>query len=200
MTDITTPPLAAPARPRARAPSQPAQRGVVLIITMVLLVVMSLLGIATLRNAGSTESAAGNVRTTELAAEAADIALRHCESSVVKLLGGAAYTTTFVAANMLPPSDPQKWHDMSLLTGWDSTATATYILPLSLVNPASMDFAVYKRAPECQVERLPAVTTGTSTFYVITARGFGPEVAIADVDRSPPAGSEVWLQAHIEIK
>ena len=204
MTDMTRRPLPAPALAPPKTPSQHAQSGVVLIITMVLLVVMSLLGIATLRNAGSTESAAGNVRTTELAAEAADMALRHCESSVVTLMGGAAYTTTFVAANILPPSEPPKWHDMTRQTGWDSTATATaaytYILPLSLVNAASMDFAVYKRAPECQVQTLPAVTTGTSTFYVITARGFGPEVAKADTDRSPPAGSEVWLQAHIELK
>lgn len=200
MTDRTRRPLPAPALAPLATPSQHAQSGVVLIITMILLVVMSLLGIATLRNASSTESAAGNVRTTELATEAADMALRHCESSVVTLMGGAAYPTTFVAANILPPSEPPKWHDMTVQTGWDSTATAAYILPLSLVNPASMDFAVYKRAPECQVQMLPAVTTGTSTFYVITARGFGPEVAAADAARSRPVGSEIWLQSHIELK
>lgn len=200
MTDMTMPRFLTPVLVHPATPSQHDQRGVVLIITMVLLVVMSLLGIATLRSAASTESAAGNVRTTELATEAADIALRHCESSVIKLMGGAPYTTTFVAANILAPSEPQKWHDMSQGTGWDSTSTATYILPLSLVNPASMEFAVYKRAPECQVEMLPAVTTKKVMFFVITARGFGPEVAAAALDRSPPTGSEVWLQSHIEIQ
>lgn len=176
------------------------QKGVVLIISLIVLVVISLLAVTSLRNAGSSESVAGNARTTELATQAADIALRYCESSVLNVMGGpAAYATTFVAANILEGSEPPKWQDMSRQTGWDSVSTAPFVLPLSSVNQAGMTFDIYKRPPECMVEKIPAVTTGTSTFYVITARGFGPEVAPADASRSRPVGSEVWLQSRIEI-
>lgn len=176
------------------------QKGVVLIISLILLVVISLLAVTSLHNAGSSESVAGNARTTELATQAADIALRYCESSILKVMGSStAYTTTFVAANILEESEPPKWHDMSRQTGWDSTSTAPFVLPLSSVNQAGMTYDIYKRPPECMVEKMPAVTTGTSIFYVITARGFGPEVVPADAFRSRPVGSEVWLQSRIEI-
>lgn len=185
----------------ARAGWRQAQHGVVLIIAMVLLVVISLLGVTSLRNAGSTENVAGHVRTTELARQAADIALRHCESSVLAIERGAPdYITTFLASDILPPSEPLAWRDMSAETGWDSASTATYILPLDLVNDVGMAFRVYRRPPECRVEQLAAVTTTNATFYVITARGFGPEVAPADARRQAPDGSEVWLQSHIELR
>lgn len=176
------------------------QQGVVLVIALILLVLMSLLAVTSVRNAGSSESVAGNVRTTELATQAADIALRHCEASVLMLKGGTAYTTTFANVNILAAQDPPKWKDMSHETGWDSSASSAYPLLLASVNPPGMTYDTYQRPPECMVEKQAAVTTGTSTFYVVTARGFGPEVAKADAARSRPAGTEVWLQSHIEIQ
>ena len=189
-----------------RSPAWPAvlpgrQQGVVLIIALVLLVVMSLLAITALRNTSSNESLAGNVRTTELATQAADIALRHCEASALKLRGGASpYVTNFSASNLLPASSPPRWQDMTSQTGWDSALTAAYVLPLALVNQTNMPLITYQRPPECMVEPVPGVTLGTATFYVITARGFGPEVEKADAARSRPVGSEVGLQSHIAIE
>lgn len=186
---------------RIRLP--PSQHGVVLIISLILLVVISLLAVTSMRNAGSSESVATHVRTTELATEAAEIALRHCESSVLKLMGGEApYTTTLADINILTmPATTPKWQVMSI---WDSTSTATFVLPLDLVNQAGM-VKTYNRPPECMVERQPVLLEGsnvvnTTSSFVITARGFGPEVAPADSVRSRPQGSEAWLQSHIEIK
>ena len=176
------------------------QHGVVLVIALILLVLMSLLAVTSVKNAGSSESIAGNVRTTELATQAADIALRHCEASVLMLKGGTAYTTTFANVNILEAHDPPKWKDMSSATGWDSNATSAFSLLLASVNPPGMTYDTYQRPPECMVEKQSAVITGTSTFYVVTARGFGPEVAKADAARSRPMGSEVWLQSHIAIQ
>lgn len=185
----------------ARAQSRQAQHGLVLIIAMVMLVVISLLGVTSLRNAGSTEGVAGHARTTEMARQAADIALRHCESSVLAVLGGAPhYTSTFTENDIFPLSNPPAWQDTSSGTGWDSTFAATYVLPLALVNDTGMAFGVYQRPPECRVEQLPAVNATKAMFYVITARGFGPEVAQADASRRPPDGSEVWLQSQLELQ
>lgn len=181
-----------------------AQRGVVLIIALILLVVISLLAVTSMRNATSSESVAGNVRTTELATQAAEIALRHCESSaikVVKVLGGdttsaeATYADQgLVQSEMLWATTSVAWQNT---TTWDGTSTATYVLPSSLVGGT----ATYKRPPECMVESMTGATpVATPASFVITARGFGPEVAAADSSRSRPVGSVVWLQSTIDIQ
>ena len=176
----------------------------VLIIALILLVVISLMAITSLRNAGSAESVAGNVRTTELATQAAEIALRHCESSAIQLATNTGssedtfYSTNFPISSIAPISSAL-WQSTAT---WDSSSsnTATYVL-------ATATFAVggtttYKRPPECMVELMSGgMPTGaasvTPSAFVITARGFGPEVA-AGTGR--PQGTEVWLQSTIEIQ
>jgi type IV pilus assembly protein PilX len=179
------------------------QHGVVLIIAMIMLIVISLLAITSMRNSASTEALAGNVRTTELATQAAEIALRHCESSVIELTTVAAggtttgYVTTMTAANILPSSTPASWQNTAT---WDSATTMTFVIPSAVMGGST----TYKRPPECMVETLPVMAAGSTVLnstssFVITARGFGPEVA-ADATRARPTGSEVWLQSHIELQ
>jgi type IV pilus assembly protein PilX len=173
-----------------------AQHGVVLVIALILLVLISLLAVTSLRNAGSSESVAGNVRTTELATQAADIALRYCESKALEM----------ATAGVTPDSTPDQWKTPAAWDApntkkpWDGTSTSAFVLPATFVNQAGMTYDTYKRPPECMVEKLPAVTTSASMFYLITARGFGPGVAAADATRSRPNGSEVWLQSSIELQ
>lgn len=180
------------------------QHGVVLIVALILLVVISLLAITSLRNAGSSESIAGNVRTTELATQAAEIALRHCEASAVQLATNAAasdaafYTTDFPISS-IAPVDSALWQSTAT---WDSSTanTATYILPTTTFVVGGT--TTYKRTPECMVELVSGgMPTGaasvTPSAFVITARGFGPEVAAGS---GRPQGSEVWLQSTIEIQ
>lgn len=177
--------------------SKSKQHGVVLIIALVLLVIISLLAVASVRNAGSNEAVAGNVRTVELATEAADIALRHCEASLLKIVGGTdPYTTTFTAANIADTGTPTQWQSMA---NWDANGSAVYVLPLSLLNQADM-LTTYKRPSECMVEKMPSASSGVSALYVVTVRGFGPEVTAADAFRTRPNGTEIWLQSRIEIQ
>lgn len=181
--------------PRCSASPQ-AQHGVVLVIALILLVLISLLAVSSLRNAGSSEMVAGNVRTTELANQAADIALRYCESKALEM----------ATAGVTPDSTPDQWKTSATWDSptttkpWDGTSTSAFVLPAELVNQAGMTYDTYKRPPECMVERLLAVTAGASVFYIVTARGFGPEVAAAGPARSRPTGSEVWLQSSIEVQ
>lgn len=180
------------------------QTGVVLIVALIMLVVISLLAVTSMRNAASSEALSGNVRTTELATQAADIALRHCEASVIEIatvangLTSTGYVTTVTASNILPTATTANWQNTGT---WDSTSTMTFVLPDSLVGGTS----TYKRPPECMIERLAQIPVGSTTAdvsksFVITARGFGPEVAAADAARSRPVGTEVWLQSHIELQ
>lgn len=199
-----------PERLQTRPPLARQQSGVVLIIALILLIVISLLAVTSLRNAGSSESVSSNVRTTELASQAAEIALRYCEAAAVEIASSTGpYTTTFPAANILPgvtPPAPANWQNV---TAWDaatSSSTMTFALALTLVNQSGMTMSTYRRAPECMIEQMPAVQTGSTTVtttssYVITARGFGPEVpAVASGSaRIRPVGSEVWMQSSIEL-
>ena len=181
--------------PRSCALPQ-AQHGVVLVIALILLVLISLLAVSSLRNAGSSEIVAGNVRTTELATQAADIALRYCESKAMEM------ATADVTPDSTPDQwkNPATWDSPSTTKPWDGTSTSAFVLPAELVNHPGMTYDTYKRPPECMVEKLPAITARASLFYIITARGFGPEVAAAGTARSRPTGSEVWLQSSIELQ
>ena len=113
------------ARLRHVAPSAHEQGGIVLVITMIMLIIFSLLATTTMRNASSSERISGNVRTTELATQAAEIALRHCESSATKVAkynGGdtttlqATYSTTFTSSKIAPVGT-NAWKTIS---NWDT--------------------------------------------------------------------------------
>ena len=186
------------------------QRGVVLVMALIMLVVISLLATLSMRNATSSESISGNVRTTELATQAAEIALRYCEDEVVKIKGGGVPPTGFVIQNF---SSPPLWsakNGSGGLTNWDGNTSSVaptgpvLVIPDSSINQAGAG-VTFKRPPECMVERMQmADTTTTVTVaktYVITARGFGPDVA-ADTGGTrprPQGGSEVWMQSTIEL-
>ena len=179
-----------------------------LIIVLIMLGILSMMAATNLHNAQSTESISGNSRTTELANQAADLALRHCEASVIKLMllsngdassDKAQYPTTLTDAHIRPITTPPGWQDVA--GKWDAPSNHVFVLPLSLVGNASL----YKRAPECMVESInrlaPSQTQpeGITSNFIITARGFGPEVATAGPQRMRPVGTEVWLQAQISL-
>lgn len=177
-----------------------SNRGVVLIVALILLVVISLLAVTSLRNAGSAESAAGNVRTTEMATQAAELALRYCETTLTSLISIPPSTATLIISTTGYPLWSAKDTTTNAMTNWDGTSTTANVLPIALVNETSMT-QTFQRPPECMVEAQPVwvgSTVNSSFSYVITARGFGPEVAAADAARTRPAGTEVWLQSTVQ--
>ena len=188
-----------------------AQAGVVLILALIMLVVISMLTAIGVRNATSSEGVNANVRQTQLASQSAETALRYCEEAVINLV--SLGTGTFFIAS--PPTAAtvtlSATHIHDLVSGtrtsmvadnWDSNASGNKILllPLSSVNHAGIT-TTFSRPPECMVERLsPATSINTySKNFIITARGFGPEVSAADASRNRPIGSEVWMQSSLEF-
>jgi Tfp pilus assembly protein PilX len=178
------------------------QTGAVLIIVLIMLALLSMTAATSMRNAQSTEAISGSTRNAELASQAAEIALWHCEESVKKRMAmehgfaeskAARYVTTLTYAHIAPferqPTDkPPAWQYAK--GNWDTPSQYVFVLPLDLLGMASL----YKRAPECLVESL---TETPKYHFIITARGFGPDVAATGTKGSRPLGTEVWLQTHI---
>jgi type IV pilus assembly protein PilX len=197
---------------RSRAFPRPTihrEGGVVLIIALVMLVVISLLATFSIRGALSSESVSGNVRTTQMASQAAEIALRYCEDKVVAYAKSGPPQNAGQLGGI--PLQPASSSPLGVSTTvWDTNRSGVvYVLPSSVVNGT----VTYKRMPECIAEQVATVSTagGTTTLsttatYLITARGFGPEVAGCDPTAFPPTagacsrpdGSEVWLQSTLE--
>ena len=208
------PPKKSNAAVNTRRTGKYAQRGVVLIIALVMLVVISLLATLSMRNATSSESISGNVRTTELATQAAEIALRYCEDAVAQMNG---WPGTLNPLPVIPVfSSTPLWsakNTSGVLTNWDgagsSAAPANPTGPVLVIPDTSINQVgagvTFKRPPECMVERMQMATTTTTvtttSTYVITARGFGPDVAAdtSGVRPRPKSGSEVWMQSTIEL-
>jgi type IV pilus assembly protein PilX len=181
----------------ARLQRRQGQQGVVLIVALIMLVIISILATVSVRNATSSEAVSGNVRTTQLATQAAEIALRYCEEGVEQI---SAPTPT-VALTPLAYQDPPRWKTMS---NWDGSSSVTANLVVMIPTTSLGGTSTFKRPPECMVEAMQVVNasgvlTTTSTFLV-TARGFGPEVPAADSTRSRPTGSEVWMQSTVELE
>lgn len=171
-----------------------SQQGVVLIMSLVMLVIVSLLAITTMKSALSSESVSGGVRLTQLAHQAAEMALRHCEDAVYNTMNGGAPLPSGLAIQDF--SAKPRWQGGG--TTWDQINPAIYALPLADVNNNG---APYQRPPECLVEHLAAEgTPAHNTVFVVTARGFGPEVAKAgDSSDRRPKGSEIFLQSTLEL-
>jgi type IV pilus assembly protein PilX len=159
-----------------------SEHGVVLVITLITLLLIALLAASGMRNASSAEQVLGSVRTTVLAREAAEAALRFCEESVENG-GGVPILNTGAT----------EWTNIE---AWDGADSAVFVLPAAVLNETELT-ETYRRMPECLVELIPA----TTLTYVITARGFGPEIqAVVAGESRRPDGTEVWLQSHIELE
>jgi type IV pilus assembly protein PilX len=133
--------------PRQRA----AQRGVTLIITLVMLVVVTLIVVSSLRSTTLNERMAGNSRDRQRAFQAAEAAVRSCLSQLdANTYSGVKLTPVASAA-----SAPQ-WEVDTNWTGTNSTAV-------------TVDAAAGLNAnPRCLVE-----TLGAFGSYRVTGRAVG---------------------------
>jgi len=167
-----------------------SQQGAVLIIVLIMLALLSMSAATSLHEAQSTESIAGSTRNTELASQAADIALRFCED-YVNQVEIKRCDIRITDPQIIPFANTPTWKTGA--AKWDAPNTQILVLPLSRLGNTPL----YKRAPECLME----FTKDEPSFceVVITARGFGPEVAPAGPQRVRPIGTEVWLQAQVSL-
>ena len=164
---------------RARRPAPAAQRGITLIIAMVMLVVIGFMSISIMRNATSSDQVANNNRLQAQANQSAQMALRFCEDQLVAGASGK------VPPNA-PPVAPAKplW---TVKTNWQAApAGVAYTLQKADVKGGDVNFPVVP--PQCISE----TSQQDSSVYTITARGFSN-----DYNAATNAGAVVWLQSTV---
>lgn len=187
-----------------------AERGVVLIIVMVMLVIIGLASAASMRNALSSDAVANSTRVQLQATEAAQIALRWCEQQVVA--GNVA-----VVPLQQPPaagaSAPTNWEDIG---AWNPGASRrAQAVPAAFIQSATNTSGTTQtlsgwRAPECMAEcrrldtaegAISAATsagcnnTGQHEAVIVTARGFSPDYAEDAATGRQLSGSAMWVQS-----
>lgn len=172
-------------RIHGRPPQRRSQRGVTLIIALVMLVAIGLASAAVMRGSLSADTVANNARVQTLANQAAQLALRFCETQV------ETPQNQRVAGFVIQPvTAPHLW---TVFANWEGGGAKALNVPASVIASTNSSFTPNK-LPQCIAESSNDVA-GVPTI-IVTARGFSPDYAQAD-DGRQTAGSVVWLQSTL---
>lgn len=173
-----------------------SQRGAVLITSLVLLLILTLLGIASMRNTTLEEKMAGNMHSRHVAEQAADAALRGAEDWLLGLTvppvssascESSGATVIKCLAFGLDPDDTNSkpWWKERDDAWWESPSTAS-VTQVALNNLSGVSLPGAPRAAYAVSERgvVPegqSLALGMSQdlermnrFYEMTARGVDP--------------------------
>ena len=176
---------------------QRAQRGTVLAITLILLVVLSLLGTFAIRNANQSERIMNGVRTSNVAQQAAETGLRFCEQLATASPAGSGTfqsvdAATYINATAVSNANEGDWTDKN---NWKSSNANLLSVPSSYYNSGSTGATELLHAPQCLIQALE--TPGGLKGYVITARGYANDAVIDASTGRVISGAEVWLQSTL---
>jgi type IV pilus assembly protein PilX len=150
------------------------QRGAVLFVALVFLLVMTMIGVTAMRNTGQEENMAGGARDHNLAFQAAEAGLQFCLALVeppATLPPLAASMTTAQTEGVDPGG---------FWTGYFGTSSNNYIYATNSQTPPTGTAALSNVAgqPRCVIEDMSGTDTNclsntSLTCYRITAIGVG---------------------------
>jgi type IV pilus assembly protein PilX len=171
------------------------ERGTVLAMTLILLAVMSLLTAMTLKQSVSSEQIAKSMRTSSVALQSAETALRQCENAIRNgdtKIGDNSLVSLSMPESLVSGNRPVQWKRRA---NWADKAALSNPIPNSLAVATGMR---PKPIARCMIEqfRLPRLDSDTtlSDPYLITAVGFSPDYQ-QDANANGTAGSEAWVQS-----
>ena len=184
----------------------PRQRGVVLVISLILIVILSLLGTFAIRNATQSERSVNGIRTAQVAREAAETALRFCEQISIfdsdnkdySEWGTSGLRAKIVAATITSEQDATAaWRSAN---NWKSSSTNMIEVPAAYFKKYSnssvaTDAAQLQTAPRCLIQRIESTSTPVLHGYLITARGFANSAKFDPSTGVTSQGAESWMQA-----
>lgn len=168
-------------------------RGVVLPIALIMLVIVSFAGLLAARNSATFEQFSNNMRTNQVARTAAEDALRYCERVArASVEGSAAFGSdpTRINSTVVIPNDTEAaisagiWNTRS---NWVAGA-ANLITYNPQFDGNVQTSAQLRNDPTCIIQSM------VNDRFLITARGLSNDAAV-DGNGLLTAGSEVWLQS-----
>lgn len=173
-----------------------AQQGAVLAMTLIMLFVVSLLAIWALKSAISGEQVARNMRSSIVATQSAESALRLCEEAVrrgASGIGGAAFVKLAIPDALPAGNYPSEWKTRS---NWATGSTKFTLIPSGVIAESSTRPVP---RPKCMAEqfRLPRLDPDSTLTdpYLITAIGYSSDYS--ETSGIGTSGSEVWIQSVI---
>lgn len=166
---------------QCRSSTRRGQRGVTLIVALVMLVVIGLTSAAVMRSALGTDTIANNTRVQLLAMQAAQIGLRYCEKELPPKPSPSI--TIYPAAAV----GAEAWRSFA---NWQGSAAIAATVPQAEMASSNTPSAMIPvTLPQCLAEKHPTLTD----TYIVTARGFSADYK--QVGGYTTAGSVVWLQS-----
>lgn len=175
------------------------QRGIVLIMALILLIMISLIATVAIRRATTGEQVSKGLRTQTVAFQAAETALRFCEDQILKNTKVTSGTRTLEPADYPEDrrSSPSLWKTRA---NWELSTGKAVAIDTAVVNSTDAAARTLKDAvlPRCMVERLwlPSEDGAEVEAFLITAVGYSPDYR-TNAKGTPDSGSEVWLQSTI---
>ncbi|WP_257884915.1 PilX N-terminal domain-containing pilus assembly protein [Variovorax sp. RO1] len=179
------------------------ERGVVLVVTLILLVILSLVGTFAIRNATQSERRINGIRSAEVAREAAETALRFCEQVAMFDGDGKDYTeyaSTGMRARIIATTIGSEfdkdaaWRESSSWVG-----NGVILVPKDYLSKkptgTEVDAVQMEIQPRCLVQKIATTSTPQLTGYLITARGFANNARFEDATGKATQGAEAWLQS-----
>jgi len=171
------------------------EKGFVLAISMIFLIVMTLLAVSAIKRSTLDEKITANLRTQNLSFQAAEKALRFCERFLDLAAGSVTMCTAKDQSKFIPDPNPGsgppiQWKDDN---NWKGGGMSQQ---LPDTGPNAISGLDATSQPRCMIEewRLNPANGNKQPAWVITARA-GPKI-----DATPSEKSEnavVWLQETI---
>lgn len=179
--------------------TQRVERGSVLAITLMLLVILALLGTFAIRNSTQSERVMNGIRTSNVSEHAAETALRFCEQFAQQddqsgTFGGKK-TKDYIEQDKSKSITMAKNGDWAKKATWKPSKSKSKSKPKIIELPKA--YHESKIPPQCIIERLD---TGKSEGFIITARGFGQDAIMNPETGEVISGAETWLQSTLTQK
>jgi len=169
------------------------ERGVVLPIALIMLVIISFAGLLAARNSATFEQFSNNMRTNQVARVSAEDALRYCERVARATVEGSAAFGADVGrvATSVIPDDTEGAISAALWNtraNWAAGGGNLITVTPSYAGSDAQSSAQIRNAPTCIVQAM------VNDRFLITSRGLSNDASV-DANGVLTAGSEVWLQS-----
>jgi type IV pilus assembly protein PilX len=168
-------------KPKSKIPvTIPAQQGMVLIVGLIMVLLITIIGLAAIRGSGLQESMAGNMRDRNIAFQAAESALREGEAilsaATLPEFGCVDGSGTCLDLSSSPQNSVIYW----AASNWTKTAKETVLdfddvtsPPRYVAEELEVDVGASAAAEGSAIDVGGMLSTGDATPYRVTAKGFG---------------------------